>query len=450
MKREIVNHLIKWKNSNERKPLIMRGARQIGKTTSVRQLGETFSNFVELNFEQQLALHSIFANDLDPKKIIIDLQVLIQQKITPGETLLFLDEVQTCPRALLALRYFYEFMPELHVIAAGSLLEFCIEQVGLPVGRVQFLYAYPMTFKEFLWALDETFLVDAILNHDCSKPFQVAIHEKALRLFGEYIAIGGMPEAVRMWRDQKNYQLCQDVHHDLIAAYKQDFEKYAKKSQIKYVEHVFEQVPLQLGEQLQFSKIAGDYRKRELFPALALLEKANVVTRVQQTQGYGFPLSANADPHCFKMIMVDIALTQTLLGLTSEQWILNTENAFVNKGAIAEAFVGQELLAYHNARQSSKLYYWRRNRQGSEAEIDYLITQNKKIVPVEVKAGKGTTLKSMHLFLQQHTQIPFGIRFSTQNFSVHEKIISYPLYAVMLAVSESSNEYIENDLERLG
>ena len=163
-----------------------------------------------------------------------------KQTIIPGKTLLFLDEVQVCPRALLSLRHFYELMSELHVIAAGSLLEFCIEQVGLPVGRVQFLYAYPMSYKEFLWALDETFLVEAILNHGFNQPFQSAIHNKALRLFGEYIAIGGMPEAVRLWRDKKNHQLCQDIHHDLISAYKQDFEKYAKKTQIKYVEQIFE------------------------------------------------------------------------------------------------------------------------------------------------------------------------------------------------------------------
>jgi predicted AAA+ superfamily ATPase len=443
MKRELVNYLINWKKNEDRKPLIIRGARQVGKTTSVRKLGETFLSFIELNFEQQSALHSIFENDLDPQKIIIDLQILTKQHIVPGKTLLFFDEVQICPRALIALRYFYESMPELHVIAAGSLLEFCIEQVGLPVGRVQFLYAYPMSFKEFLWALDETFLVDAILHHDINTPFQTAIHEKALRLFGEYIAIGGMPEAVRLWRDHKNYQRCLDIHHDLIAAYKQDFEKYAKKSQIKYVEHVFEQIPLQLGNQLQFSKIAGDYRKRELLPALTLLEKANVVTRIQQTQGYGLPLNANADPHCFKMIMIDIAITQTLLGLTSDQWILNTENAFINKGAIAKAFVGQELLAYHNARQAAKLYYWRRHQRGSEAEIDYLIAVNNTIFPLEVKAGKGSTLKSMHLFLEQHNQTPVGIRFSTQNFSVYKNILSYPLYAIMLLGKLTDRQYAE-------
>src|SRR3990167_5916670 len=320
MKRELLNYLIDWKKSDSRKPLIIRGARQVGKTSAVRQLGETFPSFIELNFEEQSELSSFFSKNLDPKEILVDLQVFLRKNITPGETLLFLDEIQVCPRALLALRYFYEKMPELHVIAAGSLLEFAIEQVGVPVGRVQFLHAYPMSFKEFLWALNENFLVDAILNHDPHKSFQSANHEKALRLFGEYIAIGGMPEAVLNWRDHKNYLRCQIIHDDLISAYKQDFEKYAKKTQIKYVEHVFKEAALQLGQQFQFSKIPGDFRKRELSPALTLLEKANIATRVQQVHAQGFPLNAQADPNYFKIILVDVALTQTLLGAIPTEW----------------------------------------------------------------------------------------------------------------------------------
>ena len=437
MKRESYNYLIEWKKSNGRMPLIIRGARQIGKTTTVRQFGETFDNIVELNFEQQPTLYPFFEGDLEPHKILTDLRLILPNlNITPGKTLLFLDEVQACPRVLIALRYFYELMPELHVIAAGSLLDFATEQVGMPVGRVQFLRMYPMSFKEFLWALGENVLADSILTRDPSNPFISVVHEKALRLFGEYIAIGGMPKAVQIWRDEKNYHRCQEVHHDLIRAYKQDFEKYARKSQIHYVEHLFQEIPSQLGGKFQFSKIPGDYRKRELAPALKLLEKANVVTRVQQTTANGFPLGACANPEYFKIIMMDIALTQTVLGLTSEQWILETENAFINKGAIAEAFVGQELLAYHNARRDATLYYWQRNQRGSEAEIDYVIARNEKIIPIEVKAGKGSTLKSMHLFLNENPHAPFGIRFSTQNYSVHEKIMSYPLYAVMRAVQD--------------
>lgn len=436
MFRIIDNHLNNWKKSDDRKSLIIRGARQVGKTTAVRRFGESFENFVELDFEKMRQLHTIFEGNLDPQQIITDLQFLIKKPITPGKTLLFLDELQACPRALLSLRYFYELMPELHVIAAGSLLDFAIEQVGMPVGRVQFLHMHPMTFKEFLYALDEKFLVDNIMQHDLTKqPYSTIAHEKALRLFGEYIVIGGMPDAVANWRDKKNYTVCMNIHHDLITAYKQDFEKYAKKSQIKYLDLIFSKIPSQLGIQFHYKNMSSDFRKRELEPALLLLKKANVIAQIQKTSAQGFPLAAFANPEHFKINMVDVALAQTLLGLTSEQWIFDIENAFINKGMIAESFVGQELLAYANPRQESNLYYWQRDQRGSEAEIDYIIAQNSKIIPVEVKAGKGSTLKSMHLFLNENPQTPFGIRFSTQNYSVHEKIVSYPLYAVMRAVS---------------
>lgn len=434
MKREILNQLNNWKKSQNRKPVIMRGARQIGKTTCVRHFGASFKSLVELNFERMTKLYPIFEKDLEPHQIISDLQIATQKMITPGETLLFFDEVQACPRALMALRYFYELMPELHVIAAGSLLDFAIEEIGLPVGRVQFLYMYPMSFKEFLWALDENFLVDAIIKQNPKEVLQIATHEKALRLFGEYIAIGGMPEAVATWRDQKNYKACLDIHHDLITAYKQDFEKYARKPQIKYVNHVFEQIAFQLSEPIQYTKFSGNYRKRELEPALLLLEKANVLTRVSKTQGNGIPLLAHSDPNNFKTIVVDVAIAQALLGLKSGEWILNLEDTFINKGAIAEAFVGQELLAYSHSRQPAHLYYWRRDERSSNAEIDYLIAQKNAVIPVEVKSGKGSTLKSMHLFLSEHQKSPYGIRFSTQNYSVHEKVISYPIYSVMSAV----------------
>lgn len=432
MKREIYNYLNNWKKSEFRKPLLMRGARQVGKTTSVRQLGQSFKHFVEINLEVMCELHAAFEGNLDPQLIITNLQLITKQVIIPGETLLFLDEIQACPNALLALRYFYEMMPALHIIAAGSLLEFCIEKIGLSVGRLQFLYMYPMSFKEFLMALNEQFLIDGILTGHPNKPFSEIIHKKALRLFSEYLAIGGMPEAVLRWRDQKNYPLCLSIHNDILLAYKQDFEKFTKKSQIHYVEHVFSEIPYQLGEQFNYANISGEYRKRELEPALSLLEKANVITKIMQTPAQGFPLAAHANPERFKVMMLDVALTQKLLKFTAEQWIIDIHTAFINKGAIAESFVGQELLAYSNPHEDSHLYYWRRDKRNSAAELDYVIAHQGNIIPVEVKAGHGSTLKSMHAFLQNHSSAPYGIRFSTQNFSIHEKIISYPLYAVML------------------
>lgn len=431
MKRLIDNHLINWKKDTGRKPLILRGARQVGKTTAVRTLAQSFAHYIELDLESRRDLHVAFSDNLDPKEIISNLQLLIQKTITPKNTLLFLDEIQACPRAILALRYFYEAMPELHVIAAGSLLDFAIEQVGVPVGRVQFMRLYPMSFQEFLMATDNHFLLENIVAHDVAKPFSAVAHQQGLKLLGEYIAIGGMPEAVKRWRDTKNYVSCLEVHHDLITAYKQDFEKYARKSQIKYVDLIFSKIPLQLGAQFQYKKIGSDYRKRELEPALLLLKKANVITPIQKITAMGLPLASHANPEYFKLNMIDVALTQAILGLTSEQWVFDLETAFANKGAIAESFVGQELLSYDNPRQENNLYYWQRHQHGSEAEVDYIISQEGKIIPIEVKSGKGSTLKSMHLFLDDNPRTPFGIRFSTQNFSEYGKIKSYPLYAVM-------------------
>src|SRR3990167_2260793 len=304
MDRIASNYLKKWKISEDRKPLIVRGARQIGKTTCIRHFGQKFEHFVEFNFERMLELHALFEKDLDPQRLITDLQIISKQTITAGETLLFFDEIQSCPRALIALRYFFEMMPALHVIAAGSLLEFAIENIGVPVGRVNFLHMYPMSFLEFLWALGEIHFAEVILQQDPSQPLNPAIHEKGLRLLGEYMAIGGMPEAVASWRDHKNYQHCLDIHHDLLMALGQDFEKYAKKTQIKYVEHLFKQIPCQLGKQLQYAKFPGNYRKRELSPALELLIRANIVTPILQTSGHGLPLGAEANPENFKIILL--------------------------------------------------------------------------------------------------------------------------------------------------
>lgn len=429
MYRVIEVPLQKWKDSSPHKPLIITGARQIGKTTTVREFGKHFANFVEVNFESETELYPVFEQNLDPKKVLKNLQLITNRKITPGETLLFMDEIQACPRALIALRYFYEKMPELHVIAAGSLLQFAIEKVGVPVGRIAFLHMHPMSYLEFLTALDESFLVEAIKNQVVSEYFNPAIHQKALRLFGEYIAIGGMPEAVACWRETNNYMSCLEIHHDLLQSYKRDFVKYSKETQIKYVEHLFQEVPHLVGKQFRFSHVSGDYRKRELEPALYLLKKANIINQVYYTAAQGIPLGAQTNLNDFKLIPLDIALSQAALGITSESWILDPEKSFINKGLLAECCVGQELLAYSNPRQEPMLYYWHRAERGSQAEVDYVLARQGNVIPVEVKSGKGGHLKSMQYFLNEHPGSPYGVRLSTQNFSQFGNIHSYPLYA---------------------
>lgn len=430
MKRLISTYLQVWKKDPYRKPLLLRGARQVGKTYEVRQFGKTYQHFVEINFEKRPEMRTVFDQDLQPERILRDLIILLGQSIDPTKTLLFFDEIQTTPRALLALRYFYEEMPSLHLIAAGSLIDFTTEEVGIPVGRVTSLYMYPLSFIEFLYAVSEEILIQEIMNLDESKAFSDLVHQKLLRLLGEYIAIGGMPEAVYKWQQTKNMMVCLNVHNALIDTYRQDFNIYAKKFQMKYVKLLFDHIPLLLGQKFKFSAISSEYRKRELAPSLDLLTTAGIAHKVLQTDAHGIPLGAQADPDDFKTIFLDIALSQAILGLNSGDWIINPFEQFINKGSLIEAFVGQELLAYSDPFKKAQLYYWHRTSKNSQAEIDYVIQKNQEIIPIEVKSGEGSTLKSMHIFLESHPQSTFGVRFSTQNFSLYQNIHSYPLYAI--------------------
>jgi uncharacterized protein len=437
MKRLIDHFLLQWKHSDWRQPLLLRGARQVGKTYSVRQLGATYSNFVEINLEDESEAATIFEGDFDPIKICTKLSSISGQPIIPGKTLLFLDEIQAVPRAITALRYFYEKMPELHVIAAGSLIDFAIHQVGVPVGRIQFMYMYPLSFIEFLMATGHTMLTQDIIKHSPEEEFFGGAHNKLLELLGIYLAFGGMPAVLYRWTQTNDPIGCAEVHNHLLAAYRQDFEKYARTKQVKYVELVFRHVPIQLGRKFKYSAVDGDYRKRELAPALDLLATAGVVHRVYHSAGQGIPLGAQINPQDYKFIFLDVGLAQAELKLNIAQWLLNPEKEIVNKGSLVEAFVGQELLAYSQLTNNEELFYWHKEAS-SPAEIDYLIQINYKVVPVEVKAGLGRTLKSMQTFLASHAKSTYGIRFSSQNYSVHNNIHSYPLYAIAKVMSDDN------------
>jgi len=438
MKRLIDQELKKWKESNDRKSLILRGARQVGKTFSVRQLGTTYVDFYEINLEKRAELHSIFERNLDPIRILRDLSVDRGAPIRPGETLLFFDEIQVCPQAMLSLRYFYEEMQELHIIGAGSLLEFAIEQVGLPVGRVQTLSVFPMSFAEFLVAKGQKLLLEAICE-----PTALAkiIQDNAIRFLSEYFVIGGLPEIVANWVSFELPLEVKDKLSTIVNAYRQDFEKYAKKNQLKYLNLLLQHIPLQIGKKFKFQGI-GEYRKRELAPCLALLEKAHVIHMVYHTSGQGIPLGAQADLERYKVIFFDVAITQQLLGLDVQGWLLKPEEKFINQGALIENFIGQEMMAYSFPYMRNVLFYWQREARGSEAEVDYVSIIGGEVIPIEVKAGKGSALKSLHSFLASHSKSPYGIKISLADRSKWEKIVSIPLYAAFEAV-EGGRERVQ-------
>jgi len=448
MKRLVDYYLNAWKDDPYHMPLLVRGARQIGKTFSVRALGKLFPRFVEINLESMPEAHIVFEKNLDPERMITELSILVQKPIIPGQTLLFIDEIQIVPRAITALRYFYEKMPQLHVIAAGSLLDFAIEQVGIPVGRVQSLYMYPLSFIEFCAALNYHQLIEEIFSHDSKVHMSDVVHNKALALLGDYCAIGGMPRAVQLWKETKDPLNAARVHSTILDAYRQDFGKYAKSLQVKYVELIFNYIPVQLGRKFKYSLIEGEYRKRELAPALDLLVTAGVAHKIFHSAGQGIPLGSQIDMQDYKVIFFDVALGQVLLDLDSAGWLTDPLAEFINKGSVVEAFVGQEILAYDDPHAKKNLYYWHRESRGSEAEIDYLVQKKNKVIPIEVKSGSGSTLRSLQSFLETHSSTPHGIRFSTNNYSEYQKVISFPLYAIAHVMGEK-NSILKNAIKAL-
>ncbi len=427
MKRDLLSVLQGWRGRDRRKPLLIRGARQVGKTHLVRQFGREFPGFVEANLEARPDVAALFERDFDPKRIIRDLKALLNVPIHPGRTLLFFDEAQQAPKVLTAMRYFYEEMPELHVIAAGSLLDFAIEKVGIPVGRVESLYLYPMSFREFIAALGEEIP---------AQPVSEAVHDKFLRLVGEYLTVGGMPEAVHSWTQLNDPIETARVHATLLEAYRQDFHKYANKYQIKYIDRLFQLIPKQMGKKFNYREVGGDYRRRELAPCLDLLATAGVIHRVTHTAGTGIPLGAEARWEHFKLLFLDIGLAQSLLGLDLSEWLTDPHRAFANRGELVEAFVGQEFIAYTAPEQRAQLFYWQREQRGSHAEVDYLLTVKGEVIPVEVKSGKGGRLQSLHLFLEERNA-SYGIRISPHNFCEYDHVHSYPLYAISMLRASS-------------
>ncbi len=437
MKRLIDKELRSWKASISRKSLVLRGARQVGKTFSVRRLGETYADFHEINLEKRTDLHSIFEKNLDPLRILRDLSIDRGAPIRPGETLLFFDEIQACPQAMLSLRYFYEEVKELHIIGAGSLLEFAIEQIGLPVGRIQTLTVFPMSFSEFLIAKGQNLLLEAICEQAV---LAETAQNNAIRFLSEYFVVGGLPEIVASWTSNEEPLEVKDKLNTIVTTYQQDFEKYAKKSQLKYLNLLLQHIPLQVGKKFKFQGI-GEYRKRELAPCLELLEKAHVIHMIYHTSGQGIPLGAQSDLEKYKVIFFDVAVTQQLLGLDLKGWLLKPEDKFVNQGELVESFIGQEMIAYAPPDTRKSIFYWQREARGSEAEIDYLSIIKEKVIPIEVKAGKGSTLRSLHSFLSSHPKSPYGIKISLAGRNRFENIFSIPLYAAF--------EIVEGGKERV-
>ncbi len=430
MHRDLMTQLETWKSQSSRKPLILRGARQVGKTHLIRKLAKThYQSIFEINFEKKPQYKKIFEGSLEPKEILRNLQLLENRNINLEQTLIFFDEVQECPQAITALRYLYEdFNGKLHVVAAGSLLEFALEKVGVPVGRIDYLHLYPLSFSEYLKAAGFAQLAQELENNNLN--FSSIVHEQLLKILADYLFVGGMPEACVAWFKTQKPVNVQHIHQSLVTGFRQDFLKYAKRNQMPNVETVFEAIPKLLGKKFVFSHVNRELKSRDLKAALQLLKMAQIAHLIPHSSGAGIPLAANQDSAKFKVLLVDVALSQTLLMSPAQTWLLNAQDSFINKGSLVESFVGQELLAYSDPQKFQSLHYWIREAKSSSAEVDYLLEQNSQIIPIEVKAGVSGRQKSLNIFLEEKNHISEGVLFSKEKFHKKNKTIYLPLYAV--------------------
>jgi len=425
LKRLIENKLLDWKNSKRRKPLILRGARQIGKTWSIQNFGDRYyKNIIIIDFEKERELHSLFEKSLDPVIIKQSIEIIKKIKIIPKETLLFFDEIQSCPRAISALRYFYEEMNEIHVIAAGSLLEFALSEISFPVGRVQFLNMYPMTFAEYLMASGNETALEIISSEPKKLPEQ--IHDSILRELRTYFFIGGMPESIKVFIESASISESFDVHKELITTFQDDFSKYAPYADKHCLGDVFKNVAKNIGNQIKYTHLSESFSSPTIKKAFETLLNAKIIKKVPSLANITPPFNLNVSLKKFKTLLLDIGLWQHLSGMSDYLELTKSNLSNIYRGALAEQFVGQELICANDG----DICYWARDKKGSSAEIDYLVTIGGKPYPIEVKSGKTGSLKSMHMILKNYPDCPSGIVFSTRPFEElkEQKLIFLPLY----------------------
>lgn len=422
IQRNIDVELLEWKNNPMRKPLLLRGARQVGKSSAVRHFGKEFKYFAEVNFERHKAVKTFFQGDIDIRLIAQKIAKYINVTIEEGETLLFLDEIQECPEAIMALRFFKEDYPGLHVIAAGSLLEFTLQELPTyGVGRIHTLFMYPMTFDEFLKANDENGLIDMKGQADSRHPLDDAFHEKLVEYFRIYLLVGGMPEAVLAWIKTHDFNQCSRVQEDIILTYDDDFSKYKKRVSPDLLRTTMRGICHQSGEKITFKQISADYRSSQIREAVRLLTLAGLTTPVVATSGNGIPLDAEANEKNMKILFLDSGLLLTVLQLEGnlaqhliEQIMTGNPQELVNKGGLVEMVAGLEILRNKPCVQRQRMFYWEKSGN-SIAEIDYLDIFNLKVTPIEIKSSTQGGMKSLWLFMREK-HLTEAIRCSFENF----------------------------------
>ena len=466
LERHELGHLQEWAGRESRKPLVIRGARQVGKSTLVSEFARVSGMpLVDINLERDPQLGQAFATN-DPAQILSTLALMTGQPIAAGECLLFLDEIQAMPSALAALRYFYEEMPGLHVLAAGSLLELALgdKAFSMPVGRIEFLHLGPMDFEDFLVAVGRPRLAEYLRTFSLGDGFPEAVHAQYLDLLRQYWIVGGLPEAVSAYAstavgEPRDFGSVARVQQNMLAAYRDDFAKYSHGRLKERMQLVFDRLPALVGRKFKYVAVSRDHRASELGNALAQLCMARVAWKVQRTAANGLPLGAEVDERHFKCLTMDVGMMSAALHLNTID--LATENpVLVNDGAVAEQFVGQHLLASGLPYEAPTLHYWAREARNAAAEVDYVLPIGRHVVPVEIKAGTTGSLRSLHQFLAGK-RCDFAIRLNTDvpsllhdtrrladGSAIEYRLLSLPLYLAG-QVRRLAAESLESEQVRL-
>ncbi|MBK7094244.1 MAG: ATP-binding protein [Saprospiraceae bacterium] len=421
MYREKLSNLIYWKDKPNRKPLIVNGARQVGKSWIIREFGKRhfFNNFIELNFEKNLDYHTIFKQNLDPKRILLNIGLITNREIKAGRDLIFFDEIQMCPEALMSLRYFYEEMPELHLIAAGSLLDFSFRNIPFPVGRVEFEILYPMNFNEFLMARNREKIAELIKNEPKSitESIENLIYDELM----VYYIVGGMPECVRIFCESNDFSLIGEIQRDLLNSFRQDFKKYSPQVDTDCLMDIIENTTKRIGNQTIYSKLSDRFSNPTIKRGLNLLTTARLLQKIENVSISGLPLVPSGKQ--FKTSFLDIGLLMSVSRFDYNHAFINKTLLGAFEGKLAEQFVAQQISA-----QQHELKYWARTESGSNAEVDFIAIYNNSITPIEVKAGMKGSLKSLHYLLKNYPEIGHAIVYGKFKWGNDEKINFRPIY----------------------
>ncbi|VAW75546.1 Predicted ATPase (AAA+ superfamily) [hydrothermal vent metagenome] len=445
MRRKQLHDLHQWYSKRARKPLVIRGARQVGKSTLVKLFAEDHNiPLVDINLDRHVELQPFFAGK-DPVKLLNALEALPNVNSVAQDAILFFDEIQAIPDAIPMLRYFFEDMRDTPVLAAGSLLEFVLSDhnFSMPVGRVQYLPMGPMTFMEFLEALGESKLINEILGYEIGKDINTIAHGRLLERLRDYFFVGGMPEAVDVFVKTGRLKEVSEVHNSIIETYREDFPKYCGSRNLPRMLNVFNFAARNVGVKVKYSNISRRDQSKTIKKDLDLLCMARVISKVKHSHCSGLPLQADMDEKIYKILFMDIGLMNAICGLGWNTISQFDNMSLINKGAIAEQFIGQHLLDLLSNSPNREINYWLREGKSSNAEVDYVISLGGKIIPIEVKSGSSGSLKSLHQFVGEKN-VSCAIRFdaglpSTQFvrtrikknlklIDIRYKLVSLPLY----------------------